>query len=106
MRLFAAALAGSAGIRYSSFLFSDTLGALLWAGTFVLLGYALGAQAAWILRAYGDVVLVIGLALALLPPGLVAYRLWRRRRRGPATPRPSTSPLRRATSSRSLRGVC
>lgn len=99
VRLFAAALAGSAGIRYSSFLFFDAIGALLWAGTFVLLGYFLGARAAQILGPYRNTVLVIGIGLALVPPGLVAYRLWRRRRHGPATSQHSSRP-RRATSSR------
>ena len=93
VRLFAAALAGSGGIRYSSFVFFDAIGILLWASTFALLGHFLGARAVQVLGPYRNTVLVIGIGLALVPPGVVAYRLWRRRRHGPATsPQQSSQP--------------
>lgn len=93
VRLFAATLAGSGGIRYVTFLAADTIGALLWAGIFVVLGHILGTQAGRALKPYANVVLVIGIGLALVPPALIAYRLWRRRRHGPATsPRRSSQP--------------
>jgi membrane protein DedA with SNARE-associated domain len=96
VRLFAATLAGSGGIRYVSFLLADTVGALLWAGIFVVVGHLLGARAGGALKPYTNVVVAIGIVLALVPAALIAYRLWRRRRHGPAAsprlsqPRPRT----------------
>ena len=96
VRLFAATLAGS-GIRYVSFLLADTVGALLWAGIFVVLGHLLGARAGGALKPYANVVVAIRIVLALVPPALIAYRLWTRRRHGPAaSPRLSQPRPRRA----------
>jgi membrane protein DedA with SNARE-associated domain len=84
VRLFAVTLAGSGGIRYPKFLALDILGALTGAATFVLLGYFFGAQASRIVERYGDVALVIAGLFALAAGSFIAYRLWKRRRHGPA----------------------
>lgn len=98
VRLFAATLAGSGGIRYPVFLAADTAGALLWAGIFVVLGHLLGTHAGEALKPYGSVVLAVGAGLALVAPALIAYRVWKRRRHGPATSdRRSSPPGRRRT---------
>jgi membrane protein DedA with SNARE-associated domain len=100
VRLFAAALAGSGGIRYSSFVFFDVIGILVWASTYALLGHFLGARAAGAVGPYANVVLMIGIGLALVPPALIVCRLWRRRRHGPATSPRSSSRAKRVPSSR------
>lgn len=92
VRLFAATLAGSGGIRYPTFLVADTVGALLWAGIFVVLGHLLGTHAGEAVKPYGNVVLAVGVGLALVPPALIAYRIWKRRRHGPATSERRASP--------------
>jgi membrane-associated protein len=84
VRLFAVTLAGSGGIRYLKFLAFDVLGALAGAAAFVLLGYFFGAQASRILERYGDVALVVAVLFALAAGSFIAYRLWKRRRHGPA----------------------
>jgi membrane protein DedA with SNARE-associated domain len=43
-RILAAPVASAGGVGYAKFLVFDVAGALLWSGTFTLLGYALGAQ--------------------------------------------------------------
>lgn len=85
VRLFAATLAGSGGIRYVWFLVADTIGAVLWAGIFVVFGHLLGAQAGRALKPYSHIVFAVGICIALVPPALIAYRLWKRRRHGPAS---------------------
>lgn len=92
VRLFAVALAGSGGISYWRFLVFDVVGALIWASVFVLVGYFFGAQAARILERYGNVALVIGAVFVLATAGFIVYRLWKRRRHGPAALRQGMSP--------------
>jgi len=84
VRIFAAALAGSGGLPYERFLLFDVLGALLWATVCVLPGYLLGPRATRILEQFGDVVLLVGLVLALGGAGVIAFRVWKRRRHTPA----------------------
>jgi membrane protein DedA with SNARE-associated domain len=84
VRLFAAAMAGSGDIRYHRFVLFDAVGAILWASCFVLLGHFLGARAARVLEPFADAALGVGALLALAVVGFVAYRLWKRRRDGPA----------------------
>jgi membrane protein DedA with SNARE-associated domain len=94
VRLFAAALAGSGRVGYWRFLLYDGLGSLTYAMLLLLLGHLFGARV--MERAgLGGAVLLVGPPLALA--GLIAWRLARRFRHGPATaerirgPRPSRS---------------
>lgn len=68
-------VAGASRMPYSRFLFYNAVGGALWAGSFVLLGYVLGASwyvaERWIGRAS-----MIGLAVVIV----VAGALWLRRR--------------------------
>lgn len=47
VRLFAPPFAGSAGYPFTSFLYLDLLGGVLWAGSLVLFGRVLGPQIPW-----------------------------------------------------------
>jgi membrane protein DedA with SNARE-associated domain len=86
VRLFASALSGCGHLRYRRFLGYDVLGTLAYALLWVIVGRLIGEQAADILKRYGGVKLLIVLG-PLAFGSLLAYRLWRRRRYGPATPR-------------------
>jgi membrane protein DedA with SNARE-associated domain len=85
VRIFAVVLAGAGGIGYVRFLLYDVLGALASTGLFVLLGYWLGARAGQLLEPYGHIALIVGLALVVAGVGVIAYRVWKRRRHTPAT---------------------
>ncbi|MBM4440578.1 MAG: DedA family protein [Candidatus Rokubacteria bacterium] len=92
VRLFASALAGAGGIAYPRFLLFDVVGALVWTGLFVSLGYWLGERAARLLERYGPVILVIGLGIVVAGVAVLVYRVIKRRRHSPATmPRPRTT---------------
>ena len=83
VRLFASALSGCGHIPYWRFIALDFVGTVLYATLWVMVGHLVGDQAAEMLSRHGGarLLLLIGpLALATL----VAYRLWRRRRYGPA----------------------
>ena len=84
VRIVATALAGSGGIRYPLFLLFDAVGALLSATVFVFLGYFLGDRATRVLEWFGNVGLVVGIVLAVSVAGLIVYRVWKRKRHGPA----------------------
>jgi membrane protein DedA with SNARE-associated domain len=47
VRLFGSPFAGSAGYSFTSFVYLDLLGGLLWAGCLVLVGRVLGPQIPW-----------------------------------------------------------
>lgn len=76
----ASPLAGSAGVPRWQFVLLDIAGALLWAGTWMGLGYAftdaLDVMAGWVARLGGYALLLAGVALA----GWVAYKYAARRR--------------------------
>ena len=83
VRLFASALSGCGHITYWKFLSFDVVGTLVYTTLWATVGYVVGDQAAELLgrsRAARLLLLVGPLALA----SLIAYRLWRRRRYGPA----------------------
>ena len=83
VRLFASALSGCGHIPYWKFILFDLVGTILYAALWVGLGHLVGEQAADFLGRHGAtrLLLLIGpLALATL----IGYRLWRRRRYGPA----------------------
>jgi membrane protein DedA with SNARE-associated domain len=83
VRLFASALSGCGHIPYWKFIVFDIVGTILYAALWVAVGQLVGEQAAEFLGRHGAtrLLLLIGpLALATL----IGYRLWRRRRYGPA----------------------
>ena len=83
VRLFASALSGCGHIPYWKFITFDLIGTVLYAALWVTVGHLVGEQAAALLGRHGGarLLLLIG-PLALVT--LIAYRLWRRRRHGPA----------------------
>ena len=85
VRFVAAPLAGSGSISYPRYLLYEIIGALVWSGALVALGYALGAPRRALMARYGSgPILAILTALALAPLVIVLARLLRRRRHGPA----------------------
>jgi membrane protein DedA with SNARE-associated domain len=83
VRLFASALSGCGHIPYWKFILLDVVGTILYAALWVGVGHLVGEPAADFLGRHGAtrLLLLIGpLALATL----IGYRLWRRRRYGPA----------------------
>jgi membrane protein DedA with SNARE-associated domain len=84
VRLFASALSGCGHLSYSKFIAFDFVGTVLYSALWISIGRVVGERAADILRRHGvaRLLLLLGpLAIA----GVVAYRLWRRSRYGPAT---------------------
>jgi membrane protein DedA with SNARE-associated domain len=91
VRIFASALSGCGHISYGRFLGYDLAGTLVYAALWVTVGALVGDQAAEILSRHGRarLLLLVGpLALATV----VGYRLWRRRRDGPARADVAASP--------------
>ncbi|MGH7326443.1 MAG: DedA family protein, partial [Candidatus Rokuibacteriota bacterium] len=88
VRIFASPLAGTGVISYPRYLAFDVLGAILWASTFIALGYVLGDRWRAVVERVGmGPVIVATVGLVLLGTATtVAMRLWRRRRHGPARP--------------------
>jgi len=84
VRLFASALSGCGHISYGKFITFDFIGTALYIAFWGIVGYLVGERAAEILSRHGGtrLLLLVGpLALATL----IGYRLWRRRRYGPAS---------------------
>ena len=83
-------IAGITGMHWLRFLIFNAIGAALWVGTWVSLGYLAGDHITTIyhyITLYSYYVLI---ALAVLVVGYIAWRLRRRRRRGtPATAGPA-----------------
>jgi membrane protein DedA with SNARE-associated domain len=85
VRLLAAALSGCGHISYVRFLLWDAMGTIVYAVVWASIGYLVGNQAIAFLERHGAaryLVLIIPVALV----SVVAYRLWRRTRHGPAQP--------------------
>jgi membrane protein DedA with SNARE-associated domain len=83
VRLFAAALSGCGHISYPRFLACDVVGTLVYAVLWVSLGHLFGEQLGGVLKHHARLlVFVVPTALA----AVLAYRLWRRARYGPARP--------------------
>jgi membrane protein DedA with SNARE-associated domain len=80
VRIFSSPLAARCGIGYPRFLAFDLLGALLWSGLWVLLGYAVGDRWPAIAERLGGVQAALAFLLLTSIAGIVAFRLWRRRR--------------------------
>lgn len=83
VRLFAAALSGCGHIAYSRFLILDVVGTVLYAALVVTVGRLVGDSAAEFLQRPGRLRLLL-LAGPLALATLLAYRLYKRRRYGPA----------------------
>jgi membrane-associated protein len=85
VRLFAAVMAGSGHLPYARFFGYDLLGALSYAGLWVLAGYVFGDQARAVLERLGGPRLL----LLIVPAAIVAifaFRLWQLARRQPDRP--------------------
>jgi membrane protein DedA with SNARE-associated domain len=96
VRFVAAPLAGGGAISYPRYLLYENLGALVWSGLLIALGYALGAPGRALMARFGSgPILAILIALALAPLVIVLARLLRRRRHGPAAASPAPLAPRR-----------
>jgi membrane protein DedA with SNARE-associated domain len=90
-------IAGIVGLRWLRFLAFNALGAALWVGTWVTLGYLAGSHIDTIyhyITLYSSYVLI---ALAVLLAGYIAWRMLRRGRRAatPAREQANCQPLKR-----------
>ena len=74
-------VAGVSGMRWLRFLAFNALGAALWAGTWVSLGYLAGSRIGTIYHYISEDSLYVLIALAVLLTGYIAWRVLRRRRR-------------------------
>jgi membrane protein DedA with SNARE-associated domain len=83
VRLFAAALSGCGHISYGKFIAFDFIGTVVYAVAWVSVGYVVGDRAAEFIGRYQATRLLVLLAPAVLAM-VIGYRLWRRRRYGPA----------------------
>jgi membrane protein DedA with SNARE-associated domain len=82
VRLFVAILAGSGQISYWRFLALDAVGTIVYATLWIVLGALFGAA---VLKRTGPFTRVLLLLLPTALFGVLAYRLVRRRRYGPAS---------------------
>lgn len=73
-------IAGIAGMRWLRFLAFNALGAALWVGTWVSLGYFAGSHISTIYHYITEYSLYVLIALAVLLAGYIAWHLLRRRR--------------------------
>jgi membrane protein DedA with SNARE-associated domain len=85
VRIFAAVLSGCGHIAYWRFVGWDVVGSLIYATVWVSIGYLIGDEAAELLERFGGARVLLLVAPAALAT-LLAYRLWRRSRYGPARP--------------------
>jgi membrane protein DedA with SNARE-associated domain len=84
VRLFAAALSGCGHIVYWRFITFDVIGTVVYTTVLVTVGALVGEQAAELLGRQRGARLLLLVGPAALA-SLIAYRLWRRRRHGPAS---------------------
>ncbi len=82
VRLFAAVLAGSGQLGYARFLALDVIGTLGYATLWSVLGFAFGAA---VLDRAGGYTAALALLIPTALAAVVAYRVYRRRRYGPAS---------------------
>jgi membrane protein DedA with SNARE-associated domain len=88
-------IAGITGMRWLRFLAFNALGAALWVGTWVSLGYLAGSHIGTIYHYITQYSTYLLIALAVLLAGFIVWRFLRRRRRTtsarePATGQPAT----------------
>ncbi len=104
VRAFLFPLAGSARMPYAQFLLFDSVGALVWAGLFVLAGYGVGWQVEGISEGYRTASLTLAGILGTGFAGYLLIKFYRRQRHGPASVRERmVSRVRKAL--RSLEGA-
>jgi len=75
-------LAGTARMRYLTFLGFNAAGGIVWGATVVLLGYAAGASYAQVEKTFGPVAAVVVLVIAVV--GVIVWRVRRHRADGRA----------------------
>jgi membrane protein DedA with SNARE-associated domain len=83
VRLFAAALSGCGHISYRKFIAFDFVGTVVYAVAWVTVGYLVGDRAAEFLERHHATPFLVLLAPVALAT-MIGYRVWRRRRYGPA----------------------
>jgi membrane protein DedA with SNARE-associated domain len=88
VRIFTAPVAGTGIISYPRYLLFDVLGAVLWAGAFIVLGYLLGDRWRAVVDRFGvgPVIIAMVVIVLLATAATMALRLLRRRRHGAALP--------------------
>ena len=92
-------IAGTTGMRWLRFLVFNALGAALWVGTWVSLGYLAGSHIGTIYHYIGEYSTYLLIALAVLLASYIAWRVLRRRRRAAPAGEPAESqPLDRRPS--------
>ncbi len=82
-------VAGITGMRWLRFLAFNALGAALWVGTWVSLGYLAGNHIGTTYHDITEYSLYVLIALAVLLAGYIAWRVWRHRRRAKPARKPS-----------------
>ena len=83
-------IAGITGMRWLRFLAFNALGAALWVGTWVSLGYLAGSHIGTIYHYVTRYSTYLLIALAVLLAGFIAWRVLRRRRRATPAREPAT----------------
>ena len=84
-------IAGTTGMRWPRFLVFNALGAALWVGTWVSLGYLAGSHIGTIYHYITQYSFYVLIALAVLLAGYLARRVLRRRRHPPPAREPANS---------------
>jgi membrane protein DedA with SNARE-associated domain len=82
-------VAGTTGMRWRRFLVFNALGAALWVGTWVSLGYLAGTHIEAIYHDITGYSYYVLIALALVVAAYIARHIMRRRRRPAARPKPT-----------------
>ncbi len=85
-------IAGTTGMRWLRFLIFNALGAALWVGAWVSLGYLAGNHIGTIYHYITQYSYYVLIALAVLLAGYIALRMLRRRRRATPAREPAKSP--------------
>lgn len=83
VRLFASALSGCGHITYWKFITLDLVGTVVYATVWVMIGHLIGERAAELFGRHRGARLLVLVGPVTLAT-LIGYRLWRRRRYGPA----------------------
>ena len=86
-------IAGTTGMYWLRFVAFNALGAALWVGTWVSVGYLAGSHIGTIYHYITQYSLYVLIALAVLLAGYIAWRVLRRRRRATSAGEPAKSQL-------------